>query len=96
MRLMRHPLFRDAHGTDDHYAPCLFAAGAAGDEDDVGTKNTSPAEVWELEQMCNVSQRCFPAGNSANCCSGLHRRNSSSASGLRLRRRGFIGGSVRL
>jgi hypothetical protein len=55
MRLMRHPLFRDAHGTDDHYAPCLFVAGAAGDEDDVGTKNTSPAEVWELEQMCNVS-----------------------------------------
>ena len=52
---MRHPLFRDAHGTDDHYAPCLFVAGAAGDEDDVGTKNTSPAEVWELEQMCNVS-----------------------------------------
>ncbi|KWU43411.1 LigB subunit of an aromatic-ring-opening dioxygenase LigAB [Rhodotorula sp. JG-1b] len=54
MRLMRHPLFRDAHGTDDHYAPCLFVAGAAGDEDDVGTKNTSPAEVWELEQMCNT------------------------------------------
>lgn len=55
MRLMRHPLFRDAHGTDDHYAPVLFAAGAAGDQDDEGTKNTSPAEVWELEQMCNVS-----------------------------------------
>lgn len=54
MRLMRHPLFRDAHGTDDHYAPVLFCAGAAGDQDDVGTKNSSPAEVWELEQMCNV------------------------------------------
>lgn len=57
MRLMRHPLFRDAHGTDDHYAPVLFCAGAAGDQDDVGTKNTSPAEVWELEQMCNVRRR---------------------------------------
>ncbi|GAA6008901.1 DODA-type extradiol aromatic ring-opening family dioxygenase [Rhodotorula paludigena] len=54
MRLMRHPLFRDAHGTDDHYAPVLFCAGAAGDQEDVGTKNTSPAEVWELEQMCNT------------------------------------------
>ncbi|BGP33025.1 hypothetical protein JCM10296v2_004814 [Rhodotorula toruloides] len=54
MRLMRHPLFRDAHGTDDHYAPVLFAAGAAGDQDDKGTKNTSLAEVWELEQMCNT------------------------------------------
>ncbi|ORY86669.1 catalytic LigB subunit of aromatic ring-opening dioxygenase, partial [Leucosporidium creatinivorum] len=53
MRLMRHPLFRDAHGTDDHYAPVLFCAGAAGDEDDVGP-NSSPAEVWELEQMCNT------------------------------------------
>lgn len=57
MRLMRHPLFRDAHGTDDHYAPVLFAAGAAGDQDDEGTTNTSPAEVWELEQMCNVRAR---------------------------------------
>ncbi|GJN88254.1 hypothetical protein Rhopal_001219-T1 [Rhodotorula paludigena] len=54
MRLMRHPLFRDAHGTDDHYAPVLFCAGAAGDQEDVGTTNTSPAEVWELEQMCNT------------------------------------------
>ncbi|GAA5875176.1 hypothetical protein JCM8547_005543 [Rhodosporidiobolus lusitaniae] len=49
MRLMRHPLFRDAHGTDDHYAPVLFCAGAAGNEEDVGP-NTNPAEVWELEQ----------------------------------------------
>lgn len=57
MRLMRHPLFRDAHGTDDHYAPVLFCAGAAGDQDDIATKNTSPAEVWELEQMCNVRRR---------------------------------------
>lgn len=47
MRLMRHPLYRDAHGTDDHFAPVLFAAGAAGDAEDEGKTNAAPAEVWE-------------------------------------------------
>ena len=51
---MKHPLFREAHGTDDHYAPVLFCAGAAGAIEDEGTVNTAPAEVWELEQMCNT------------------------------------------
>ncbi|SCV74179.1 BQ2448_6611 [Microbotryum intermedium] len=54
MRLMRNPLYRDAHGTDDHFAPVLFCAGAAGDAEDEGTKNIATAEVWELEQMCNT------------------------------------------
>ncbi|KAM0793766.1 hypothetical protein ACM66B_001184 [Microbotryomycetes sp. NB124-2] len=54
MRLLRHPLYRDAHGTDDHYAPVLFAAGAAGDKEDEGTKNTSPAETWEIINMANT------------------------------------------
>ncbi|SCZ98968.1 BZ3500_MvSof-1268-A1-R1_Chr3-1g05738 [Microbotryum saponariae] len=54
MRLMRNPLYRDAHGTDDHFAPVLFCAGAAGDAEDEGTKNSATAEVWELEQMCNT------------------------------------------
>lgn len=54
MRLMRHPLFREAHGTDDHYAPVLFVAGAAGAKEDEGTKNFVTAETWELVNMCNV------------------------------------------
>lgn len=33
---MSHPLYRDAHATDDHYAPVLFCAGAAGDMADSG------------------------------------------------------------
>lgn len=36
MRLMRHPLYREAHATDDHYAPVLFCVGAAGDVADTG------------------------------------------------------------
>ncbi|BGP25505.1 hypothetical protein Rt10032_c04g2089 [Rhodotorula toruloides] len=51
MRLMRHTLCRDAHGPDEHYAPVLFAAGAARDQDE---KITSPATVWELGQMFNI------------------------------------------
>jgi aromatic ring-opening dioxygenase catalytic subunit (LigB family) len=53
MRLMRHPQYRDAHATDDHFAPVLFVAGAAGNEADKGP-NTAPAEVWELINMCNT------------------------------------------
>lgn len=56
LRLMRHPLYRDAHATDDHFAPLLFIAGAAGDEKDEGTKNTVEAECWELENMCNTRE----------------------------------------
>ena len=59
IRLMKHPLYRDAQATDDHFAPLLFCAGAAGDLADEGTTNSAPAEVWELEQMCNVS--VFPS-----------------------------------
>jgi aromatic ring-opening dioxygenase catalytic subunit (LigB family) len=57
IRLMSHPLYREAQATDDHFAPLLFCAGAAGDVEDEGTTNSAPAEVWELEQMCNVSTR---------------------------------------
>jgi aromatic ring-opening dioxygenase catalytic subunit (LigB family) len=65
-RLMKHPLYRDAHATgtssdsiqanlvDDHFMSALFVAGAAGDKEDEGTKNTMTAECWELVNMCNT------------------------------------------
>lgn len=52
--LMKHPLYRDAHATDDHFMPCLFVAGLCGgrgDEDMVGEMG---AEDWELTNMCNA------------------------------------------
>ena len=30
-RLMKHPRFRDAQGTDDHFMSALFVAGLVGD-----------------------------------------------------------------
>lgn len=53
VRLMKHPAYRAAHGTDEHFIPALFCAGAAGDWEDVGTKNVLAAESWELTNMCN-------------------------------------------
>ena len=52
-RLMKHPQYRAAHATDDHFMPMLFCAGAAGDWDDVSTSNVLGAETWELTNMCN-------------------------------------------
>lgn len=52
-RLMKHPKFRDAHGTDDHFMAALFVAGAAGSEDDTGSYGKLAAETWELTNMCN-------------------------------------------
>ena len=52
-RLMKHPQYRDAHGTDDHYISSLFVAGAVGDEDDEGVTGKLMAEDWELTNMCN-------------------------------------------
>lgn len=46
-RLMQHPQFRDAHGTDDHFMPAIFAAGAAGAPEDEGKPNYDGAECWE-------------------------------------------------
>ena len=53
-RLMKHPLYRDAHGTDDHFISMCFAAGAAGAKEDEGTENKMKAECWELVNMCNA------------------------------------------
>lgn len=57
-RLMKHPQYRDAHGTDDHFMSCMFVAGAAGDEEDRGVYGRMEAEDWELTNMCN-SQYSF-------------------------------------
>lgn len=59
LRLMRHPLYRDAHATDDHYAPLLFVAGAAGSPKDKGKKNKITGECWELQNMCNSRKHLF-------------------------------------
>ena len=48
VRLMKHPNYRDAHGTDDHYMPTCFVAGIVGEEEDRGDKAVLGAEVWEL------------------------------------------------
>ena len=49
VRLMHHPLFRDAHGTDDHYMAACYIAGAARK----GDSGLCTSEVWELRNMCN-------------------------------------------
>lgn len=53
-RLMKHPYFRDAHGTDEHYVSACFAAGAAGELDDEGTETVLGAEVWELVRAAST------------------------------------------
>ncbi|EMC98600.1 hypothetical protein BAUCODRAFT_30869 [Baudoinia panamericana UAMH 10762] len=52
-RLMKHPTYRDAHATDDHFMAATFVAGAAGSEDDSGIYAELKAETWELTNMCN-------------------------------------------
>ena len=47
-RLMKHPDYREAHGTDEHFLPACFVAGAAGDVDDEGVSGEFKAEDWEL------------------------------------------------
>ncbi|KAI5460925.1 Extradiol ring-cleavage dioxygenase, class III enzyme, subunit B [Mariannaea sp. PMI_226] len=52
-RLMKHPLYREAHATDDHFMAAMFVAGAVGDEEDERTYGELKAETWELTNMCN-------------------------------------------
>ncbi|KAJ5354330.1 hypothetical protein N7541_006894 [Penicillium brevicompactum] len=52
-RLMKHPRFRDAHATDDHFMAALFVVGAAGHEEDTNVPAILGAESWELTNMCN-------------------------------------------
>jgi len=52
-RLMKHPQYREAHATDDHFMSAMFVAGAAGDIEDTGSYGRLAAEDWELTNMCN-------------------------------------------
>lgn len=62
-RLMKHPQYRDAHATDDHFISGLFVAGAVGDKEDEGTYGKLCAETWELVK---IRKRPFPI-TVANC-----------------------------
>jgi aromatic ring-opening dioxygenase catalytic subunit (LigB family) len=50
-RLMKHPQYRDAHATDDHFMSILFVSGAVGDIDDEGVHGKLMAEDWELVSL---------------------------------------------
>lgn len=50
-RLMKHPQYRDAHATDDHFMSAMFVAGAAGDVEDEGVCGVLKAEDWELVSL---------------------------------------------
>lgn len=52
-RLMKHPMFRDAHATDDHYMAACFVAGVADGTKREGDECELGAEDWELVNMCN-------------------------------------------
>ncbi|KAM7199235.1 hypothetical protein V8F20_005837 [Naviculisporaceae sp. PSN 640] len=51
--LMKHPKYRDAHATDDHFMATMFVAGLCGSVEDVGLPGVLGAEDWELTNMCN-------------------------------------------
>lgn len=48
--LMKHPGYREAHGSDDHFMAALFVAGLCGEGDGRGALG---AEDWELTNMAN-------------------------------------------
>ena len=52
--LMKHPRYRDAHATDDHFMATLFVAGLCGGKGDVSAIRVLGAEDWELTNMCNT------------------------------------------
>ena len=45
---MKHPQYREAHATDDHFMSAMFVAGAAGDGEDEDCAGVLKAEDWEL------------------------------------------------
>ena len=53
---MKHPQYRDAHATDDHFMSAMFVAGAVGDQDDAELESTGTlhAEDWELVSLILV------------------------------------------
>jgi hypothetical protein len=48
--LVKHPGYREAHGSDDHFMAALFMAGLC---TDVDPKGVLAAEDWELTNMAN-------------------------------------------
>ena len=58
-RLMKHPNYRDAHGTDDHYMPTCFIAGVVGEEDDRDEQGVLGAELWELVSLLVLRLELF-------------------------------------
>ncbi|CAM1508469.1 Fc.00g053170.m01.CDS01 [Cosmosporella sp. VM-42] len=51
--LMKHPMYREAHATDDHFMAALFVAGLCGGRGDEKMMGVMGAEDWELTNMCN-------------------------------------------
>lgn len=51
VRLIKHPYYRVAHGTDEHFLPFCFVAGVVGEEEDRGEKGVLACEVWELVRI---------------------------------------------
>lgn len=51
--LMKHPMYREAHATDDHFMPSMFVAGLCGGKGDEDMVGELGAEDWELTNMCN-------------------------------------------
>ncbi|KAJ2901688.1 Extradiol ring-cleavage dioxygenase [Zalerion maritima] len=52
--LMKHPMYREAHATDDHFMATMFVAGLCGGEGDEDMRGEMGAEDWELTNMCNA------------------------------------------
>ncbi|KAL4881895.1 aromatic ring-opening dioxygenase family protein [Aspergillus karnatakaensis] len=53
-RQMKHPRYREAHGTDEHYLANVFAGGAAGAEEDLDTNNYKLVEDWEYGNLAST------------------------------------------
>ena len=64
VRLMKHPNYRDAHGTDDHYMPTCFIAGVVGEEEDKKDRGVLGAELWELVRNDPANSMEFSNSNS--------------------------------
>jgi aromatic ring-opening dioxygenase catalytic subunit (LigB family) len=52
--LMKLPMYRDAHATDEHIMSAMFVAGLVGSVEDIGSPVEMGAEDWELTNMCNT------------------------------------------
>jgi aromatic ring-opening dioxygenase catalytic subunit (LigB family) len=53
-RLMKHPQYREAHASDDHFMSAMFVAGAVGDAEDEGSYGKLMAEDWELVSLIQI------------------------------------------